>query len=137
MLPEHANPFGNVHGAWIMKLVDEAAGSAAMRHCRSRVVTKLVDQMTFDAPVHVGELVHVTARLTWTGRTSVETRVIVESEKVLTGEVRRTNTAYLVFVALDHEAKRRAVPPLLIETPDDQAEWDAAELRRAQRMART
>ncbi len=137
MLPEHANPFGNVHGAWIMKLVDEAAGSAAMRHCRSRVVTKLVDQMTFDAPVHVGELVHVTARLTWTGRTSVETRVIVESEKVLTGEVRRTNTAYLVFVALDHEAKPRAVPPLLIETPDDQAEWDAAELRRAQRMART
>jgi acyl-CoA hydrolase len=87
--------------------------------------------------VHVGELVHVTARLTWTGRTSVETRVIVESEKVLTGEVRRTNTAYLVFVALDHEAKPRAVPPLLIETPDDQAEWDAAELRRAQRMART
>jgi acyl-CoA hydrolase len=137
MLPEHANPFGNVHGAWIMKLVDEAAGSAAMRHCRSRVVTKLVDQMTFDAPVHVGELVHVTARLTWTGRTSVETRVFVESEKVLTGEVRRTNTAYLVFVALDHEAKPRAVPPLLIETPDDQAEWDAAELRRAQRMART
>jgi acyl-CoA hydrolase len=137
MLPEHANPFGNVHGAWIMKLVDEAAGSAAMRHCRSRAVTKLVDQMTFDAPVHVGELVHVTARLTWTGRTSVETRVFVESEKVLTGEVRRTNTAYLVFVALDHEAKPRAVPPLLIETPDDQAEWDAAELRRAQRMART
>jgi hypothetical protein len=40
-------------------------------------------------------------------------------------------------VALDHEAKPRAVPPLLIETPDDQAEWDAAELRRAQRMART
>jgi acyl-CoA hydrolase len=137
MLPEHANPFGNVHGAWIMKLVDEAGGSAAMRHCRGRVVTKLVDQMTFDAPVHVGELVHVTARLTWTGRTSMETMVIVESEKVLTGEVRRTNKAYLVFVALDHDAKPRVVPPLLVDTPEDQAEWNAAELRRAQRMART
>lgn len=136
MLPEHANPFGNVHGAWIMKMVDEAAGSAAMRHCRSRVVTKLVDRMTFDAPVHIGELVHVTARLTWTGRTSMETMVIVEAEKVLTGEVRRTNTAYLVFVALDHDAKPHAVPPLLIETPDDQAEWDAAERRRASRIFR-
>ena len=137
MLPEHANPFGNVHGAWIMKLVDEAAGSAAMLHCRSRVVTKLVDRMTFDAPVHVGELVHVTARLTWTGRTSMETMVIVEAENVLTGKARRTNTAHLVFVALDHDAKPRAVPPLLIETPEEQAEWDAAERRRAQRMART
>ncbi|HET9662524.1 MAG TPA: acyl-CoA thioesterase [Thermomicrobiales bacterium] len=136
MLPEHANPFGNVHGAWIMKMVDEAAGSAAMRHCRSRVVTKLVDRMTFDAPVHIGELVHVTARLTWTGRTSMETMVVVEAEKVLTGEVRRTNTAYLVFVALDHDAKPHAVPPLLIETPDDQAEWDAAERRRASRIFR-
>jgi acyl-CoA hydrolase len=136
MLPEHANPFGNVHGAWIMKMVDEAAGSAAMRHCRSRVVTKLVDRMTFDAPVHIGELVHVTARLTWTGRTSMETMVVVEAEKVLTGEVRRTNTAYLVFVALDHDAKPHAVPPLLIETPDDQAVWDAAEHRRASRIFR-
>jgi len=136
MLPEHANPFGNVHGAWIMKLADEAAGSAAMRHCRSRVVTKLVDQMTFDAPVHVGDLVHVTARLTWTGRTSVETAVTVEAEKVLTGDVRRTNSALLVFVALDRDGNPRAVPPLLIETPDEQAEWDAAVLRRAQRMAR-
>jgi acyl-CoA hydrolase len=136
MLPEHANPFGNVHGAWIMKLADEAAGSAAMRHCRSRVVTKLVDQMTFDAPVHVGDLVHVSARLTWTGRTSVETHVTVEAEKVLTGEVRRTNTARLVFVALDRDGNPHAVPPLLIETPDEQAEWDAAELRREQRMAR-
>jgi acyl-CoA hydrolase len=136
MLPEHANPFGNVHGAWIMKLADEAAGSAAMRHCRSRVVTKLVDQMTFDAPVHVGDLVHVTARLTWTGRTSVETSVTVEAEKVLTGDVRRTNSAHLVFVALDRDGNPRAVPALLIETPDEQAEWDAAVLRRAQRMSR-
>lgn len=136
MLPEHANPFGNVHGAWIMKLADEAGGSAAMRHCRSRVVTKLVDQMTFDAPVHVGDLVHVTARLTWTGRTSVETHVIVEAEKVLTGDVRRTNSAYIVFVALDRDAKPHAVPPLLIETRDEQEEWDAAVLRRARRMAR-
>ena len=78
MLPEHANPFGNVHGAWIFKLVDEATGSAAMRHCQLRVVTKLVDQMTFDQPVYVGNLVHVTARITWTGRTSLEVAARVE-----------------------------------------------------------
>jgi acyl-CoA hydrolase len=136
MLPEHANPFGNVHGAWIFKLADEAGGTAAMRHCRSRVVTKLIDQMTFDAPVHVGELVHVHARVTWTGRTSLEVRIVVEAESPLSGAIRRTNTAYLVFVALDGNGNPREVPQLLLETPDDHEAWAAAEARRAQRMAR-
>lgn len=136
MLPEHANPFGNVHGAWVFKLVDEAAGTTAMRHCRTRVVTKLVDQMTFDGPVHVGELVHVTARITWTGRTSMEVGITVDAERPMTGISRRTNTAYLIFVALDADGSPSEVPPLLLETPDDHAAWSAAETRRAQRLAR-
>jgi len=136
MLPEHANPFGNVHGAWVFKLVDEAAGSAAMRHCRARVVTKLVDRMTFDAPVHVGELVHVQARLTWTGRTSLEVAIAVDAERPLSGVTRRTNTAFLVFVALDDEGNPAPVPPLLLETAEDHAEWAAADARRALRLAR-
>lgn len=136
MLPEHANPFGNVHGAWVFKLVDEAAGSAAMRHCRSRVVTRLVDQMTFDAPVYVGELLHVSARVTWTGRTSLEVGITVDAERPLTGETRRTNTAYLVFVALNASGSPHRVPQLLLETPEDDAEWAAAEARRARRLAR-
>ena len=135
MLPEHTNPFGNVHGAWIMKLVDEAAGIAAMRHCHSRVVTKLVDRMTFDVPVYVGNLVHVNARLTWTGRTSMETAVVVDAETLLTGELRRITTAHLVFVALDAEGNPCPVPPLAIETAEARAEWDAAERRRALRLS--
>jgi acyl-CoA hydrolase len=136
MLPEHANPFGNVHGAWVFKLVDEAAGTAAMRHCRARVVTKLVDQMTFDAPVHVGELVHVHARVTWTGRTSMEVAITVEAEGPLSGITRRTNTAFLVFVALDGDGNPKPIPPLVLETADDHETWAAAEARRAQRLAR-
>lgn len=135
MLPEHANPFGNVHGAWIFKLVDEAAGTAAMRHCRSRVVTRLVDQMTFEAPVHVGELVHVRARLTWTGRTSMEVAVAVDTERPLTGVTHRANTAYLVFVALDANGKPVMVPPLRLDTSNDRAAWTDAEARRARRLA--
>jgi acyl-CoA hydrolase len=108
-----------------------------MRHCRARVVTKLVDQMTFDAPVHVGELVHVQARLTWTGRTSMEVAITVDSEGPLTGITRRTNSAFLVFVALDDEGNPTPVPQLLLETPEDHADWAAADARRALRLART
>jgi acyl-CoA hydrolase len=137
MLPEHANPFGNVHAAWVMKVVYEAAGAAAMRHCHSRVAIKLVDPMTFDGPVHINDLIHVKARLIWTGRTSMEVAVVVDAERMLSGEIRRTNTAYLVFVALDVDDNPRPVPPLRLDTPEDQLAWDAAELRRACRLARS
>lgn len=137
MLPEHTNPFGNVHGAWIMKLMDEAGGVAAMRHCRARVVTKLVDRMTFDAPVHVGDLVHVRGRLTWTGRTSMETWVTVDAEHVRTGELRRTNSGYLVFVAIDGAGGPLVVPPLALDTEEARTEWAAAERRRIMRLTQS
>ena len=70
MLPSDANPFGNVHGAWLFKLAVEAAEAVAMRHCRSRVATLLVESMSFAAPVHFGDVVHVAAHMTWAGRTS-------------------------------------------------------------------
>ncbi len=135
MLPDDANPSGDVHGGVVMKLVDTAAGIAATRHARSRCVTAVVDSMTFEAPVHIGDLLHLNARLTWTGRTSMELRVDVQAENIRTGERRRTSTAYLVYVALDETGKPHAVPPLLIETDEERAAWAAAERRRAVRLA--
>lgn len=134
MLPDQTNPYGNVHGAWLMKLADEAGGLAAMRHSGLRVVTKVLDHMTFDAPVHVGDVVHAHGRLTWTGRTSMETKVTIETENPRTGERRQTNTAWLVFVAIDRNENPHPVPALLLETEEDRIEWKAAERRREQRL---
>lgn len=135
MLPDDANPSGDVHGGVVMKLVDTAAGLVAMRHARSRAVTVAMDSMTFEAPVHIGDLLHLVARLTWTGRTSMEIQVVVEAEHVLTGVRRRTSTAYLVYVALDGNGKPHPIPPLTPETEEDRARWAAAERRRAVRLA--
>jgi uncharacterized protein (TIGR00369 family) len=134
MLPTDANAQGDVHGGAIMKLVDTAGALAAMRHARSRVVTVVMDSMTFQQPVHVGDLVHVGAHLTWTGRTSMEVVVSVEAEDVVRGTRRRTSDAFLVYVALDEAGQPRPVPPLRVETAEERALWQAAEVRREARL---
>ena len=105
MLPEDANPRGNVHGGALMKLADTAGGVCATRHTRQRVVTVAMDSMTFEEPVYVGNLVVVHAIVTWTGRTSIETEVTIEAEDTLTGKVRHISTAYFVYVAIDEHGQ--------------------------------
>ncbi len=133
MNPEHANPQGNVHGGVIMKLVDEAAGIAAMRHARAPAVTVAIDSMTFEHPIHVGNLVTLTAELTYTGRTSMEVRVRVTAEDPLIGSNKHTNQAYLVFVAIDDAGQPCAVPALCLETPEEELRFEEAKLRQVER----
>lgn len=135
MMPSDANSQGNVHGGTIMKLVDTAGGIAAIRHARRRVVTVIMDSMTFLQPVYVGDLVTVHARITWTGRTSMETEVRVEAEKVATGVVTHTSTAYLVYVSLDDDGQPHPVPPLELTTDEEHDRWQQAERRRAYRLS--
>jgi acyl-CoA hydrolase len=133
MMPDDANPWGDVHGGAVMKMVDEAAGSAAIRHARCRVATAAIDYMSFLHPVHIGDMVTVSASVNDVGRTSMEVGVKVESENMLTGERNHTSSAYVVMVALDDEGHPKAVPPIIAETPDEKRRMAAAKIRRAQR----
>jgi acyl-CoA hydrolase len=130
-----ANSAGNVHGGTIMKLCDEAAGLAAIKHSRRRVVTAGMDRMDFLVPVRVGELVTFSATVNAAWRTSMEVGVRVEAEHPRTGEVRHTNTAYLTMVALDEEGNPTPIPAIAPETPNEQRRMREAALRRANRLA--
>ena len=118
MHPEHANLLGNVHGGWIMKLADEAGALACMRHAQKKVVTVAIDSMTFHQPIKIGDLVILNAEVAYTGHTSMEAEVQVLAENPITGEQTHTNTAYIVYVALDDEGKPTSVPALKAETDD-------------------
>ena len=135
MNPEHANPLGNIHGGWIMKLVDEAGALACMRHAQQRVVTVALDQMTFREPILIGDLVTLTAEVSYVGRTSMEVEVRVESENPVSGNKTHTNTAYLVFVALDERGRPVPVPPLIPETDRERRRMEKGEQRQAYRKA--
>jgi acyl-CoA hydrolase len=130
-----ANSAGFVHGGVVMKLCDEAAGIAAIRHCRGRVVTAAMDRMTFILPVNVGELVTCSASVNAAWRTSMEVGVRVEAERPLTGERRHTSTAYLTMVAVDEQGTPTAVPPLTAESEAERRRQREAELRRRNRLA--
>jgi len=134
MQPDHANNLGNVHGGWIMKLVDEVGALACMRHARHRVVTVAIDQMTFRQPIRIGDLVTLDAEVTYAGRTSMEVEVLVTAENPITGEYTHTNKAYLVYVALDDNQKPVEVPRLEITTPEEKSRMEAAIMRQKYRL---
>ncbi len=134
MGPGDANSAGNVHGGTVMKLCDEAAGLAALKHCRRRIVTVGLDRMTFLVPVHIAELVTFKATVNAAWRTSMEVGVRVEAENPSTGEIRHTTSAYLTMVAIDEHGRPIAVPPLEPQTPEEERRRREAELRRANRL---
>jgi acyl-CoA hydrolase len=130
-----ANLAGLVHGGVVMRLCDEAAGVAAVRHCGGRVVTAAMDRMTFVEPVMIGELLTCSASVNAVWHTSMEVGVRVEAENPRTGEKRHTSTAYLTMVALDDEGRPTPVPSLVVDGEVEGRRQREAELRRRNRLA--
>ena len=132
----HASIAGFVHGGTIMRLVDTAGGIAAGRHCGGPTVTASMDEMSFLAPVYIGDMVHVQATVNEVFRSSMEVGVRVDVETIPVGERRHVATAYLTFVALDEEMKPLPVPPVIAESGEEKRRQAHARIRREQRLLR-
>jgi acyl-CoA hydrolase len=131
-----ANSLGNVHGGVIMREVDNAGGAAASRHSGGVAVTAAIDELSFRAPVHIGNVLIVKAAVNAVGRTSMEVGVRVEAESWDGKERRHTTTAYLTFVALDADGCPREVPELVLETDEEHRRHAQAMIRRQIRRER-
>ena len=117
MMPSQANPNGNVHGGEIMKMMDSTAYAAARRYARSNVVTARVDELEFHLPILIGDLVTCSAEIVFVGHSSMEIAVNVDVEDLeQEGKPQRALTAYFTMVALDRNARPKAVPPLILDT---------------------
>ena len=119
MMPQDANPSGNVHGGVIMKLIDTAGGVVARRHTRCNAVTASIDRLDFHHPVYVGDLLTLRGCINLVGKTSIEIGVRAETEDLLTGQIRHTASAYLTFVALGSNGRPVEVPGLILETEEE------------------
>ena len=134
MMPQHANVLGHVFGGVVLSMMDTTAAVSAIRHARLACVTVSVDRVDFREPIHVGDLVIMKSSVNFVGRTSMEIGVRVETENLLTGVRRHTNSCYLTFVAVDRNGRPVPVPRLKPETPEELRRYEAAKQRRELRL---
>jgi acyl-CoA hydrolase len=136
VLPQHANVFGTVFGGQIMAWVDLCAAICAQRHAGRQCTTAFIDDLKFEKPVRVGEVVRLVARVTATFRTSMEIEVEVTGEDTRTRREWPCVHALAVFVALDDDGKPTPVPALALDEPGIKASQAAGEKRRAERLSK-
>ncbi|HEY6271073.1 MAG TPA: acyl-CoA thioesterase [Terriglobales bacterium] len=133
VLPNDANPLGNLLGGRLMHLIDIAGALAAHRHARSYVVTASMDHIDFLLPVHIGDLLVLKSSVNRVFHTSMEVGVKCWVENYIAGTTRHVASAYLTFVAVDQHGRHHAVPPLVPESDDEIRRYDDAARRREQR----
>ena len=136
VLPNDSNPLGFILGGTVMHLIDITGAIACHRHTNTLALTAGVDSLDFIHPIKVGDLIILKSRVTCVFKTSLEVEVEVFSEAIQTGERKLTSKAYLTFVSLDKDGRPKEVPPLVIDTPEDEQRCRDAQARRADRLKR-
>lgn len=136
VLPQHTNAIGTAFGGVIMSWIDICGSIAAKRHCGRVSVTARIEAVEFKAPIKVGDVVRLTARLNAAFTSSMEIGVRVEREHARTGERSLCADARATFVNLGQDGRPSPVPPLLAETAEDRKRAEAAAERRAERKRR-
>jgi len=135
VLPQHTNAIGTAFGGVIMSWIDICCSIAAMRHCGRVSVTARVDALEFKAPIKVGDVVRLTARLNAAFTSSMEIGVRVEHEDAKTGERSVCADARATFVNLGEDGRPCPVPPLASETDEDRRLATEATARRERRRS--
>jgi acyl-CoA hydrolase len=133
VLPADTNAYGNIFGGHLVALIDKTASITASRHARRNVVTASIDRVDFLQPVRLGDIVTITSRLNYVGRTSMEIGVEAVSEDRLSGEKARACSALLTFVAIDRNGRPAEVPPMRLEDDAERARFDEGRARAAAR----
>ncbi|HLG34551.1 MAG TPA: acyl-CoA thioesterase [Bacteroidia bacterium] len=131
VLPNDTNVLGNLMGGRLLQWMDIASAIASGRHCSRIVVTASVNNVSFNQPIHLGDVVTLQAKVSRTFSTSMEVFIDVWVENRVTGEKKKCNEAIYTFVAVDQLGNPIAVPELIPETDEEKARHAGA-LRRRQ-----
>jgi len=134
VMPNDTNPMHNLMGGNLLKWMDIACGICAGKHSNRIAVTAAVDNVSFNRPVKIGDIVTITARITRAFNSSMEIYVEVFKENLRTQEKVKCNEAFFTFVALDDDARPVAVPQIQPESEEEQNRFVSALRRRELRL---
>jgi acyl-CoA hydrolase len=131
VLPNDTNVLGNLMGGRLLQWMDVASAIAAKRHCNRVVVTASVNNVSFNRPIHLGDVVTLQAKVSRSFTSSMEVFIDVWLEDRLSGEKLKCNEAIYTFVAVDQLGNPITVPELVPETEEEKIRYASA-LRRRQ-----
>ena len=134
VLPPDTNIFNDLYGGRLVEWIDNIAGIVAIKHSRRRTVTGSIDSLFFLSPINLGDIVHLTGRINYVHKSTMEIQVDVFSEEGLTGEKSFTTTCTLTYVAITQDGRPTEVPGLILETDEDRDRFKQGEMRRQTRM---
>ena len=129
------NGFGRLFGGQLLAWIDEVAGVTGRRHCGREVTTVAIDNLHFKEGAFLNDIIVIKGRVTYVGKTSLEIRVDTYREEA-DGSRYPINRAYFCMVCMGDDGKPHPVPPLILESPEEEMEWQAAEKRRQLRLLR-
>ena len=133
VLPPDTNIYSDLYGGRLVEWIDNVAAIVATKHCRRRTVTGSIDRLFFLSPIHMGDIVSLYGRLTYTTKKTMEIEVDVYSENAITGDRNFTTTCFLTYVAINQDGRPIEVPQLLLENDEDREKFKQGEIRAAQR----
>lgn len=134
VLPPDTNIFNDLYGGRLVEWIDNVAAIVAAKHSRRRNVTGSIDSLFFLSPINLGDIVHLTGRINYVHKSTMEIEVNVFSEEGLTGERSFTTTCYLTYIAITQDGRPTEVPGLKLETDDDRERFEQGEARREVRL---
>src|SRR5690606_12845800 len=110
--------------------MDITAGISAQRHSQRVVVTASVNNVSFNHPIKLGDVVSIEAKVSRAFTSSMEVFLDVFVD-LPGGKRKKCNEAIYTFVAVDQNGSPIEVPELVPETTEEKERYDAA-LRRRQ-----
>ena len=134
VLPNDTNTLNNLMGGQLMHWMDIASAISAQKHSNRIVVTASVDNVSFEKPIRLGNVVTLKAQVTRAFNSSMEVAIEVWAEDIPSGLKQESNRAFFTFVAVDQMGKPIDVPELVPETEEEKELYEGALRRRQLRL---
>lgn len=135
VLPNDTNTLHNLMGGRMLHWIDICGAISAQKHSNCVVVTASVDNVSFQEPIKLGNIVTLESKVTRAFSSSMEVHIEVFAENIPKGTKKKTHEAFYTYVAIDENSvPKKTLPELVPETEIEKKYFESALQRRQLRL---